>query len=115
MAAIDLADPFRHVVEEVAIVRNGEDRALIALEELLEPQDGFGVQMVSGLVEQQQVGRLEKQAAQRHAATLAAGKHLHRHVGIGTLQRVHGLRKLTVEIPSRSPRRFRLAACPSRP
>ena len=100
MTAVDLANPFCHVVEEIAVVRDGKDRALVAFEELLEPQDGFGIQVVSGLVEQQQVRRLEEQAAQRHAATLAAGEHLHGHVGIGALQCIHGLGKLAVKIPT---------------
>ena len=55
--------------------------------------------MVGGLVEQQQVGLFQKQAAQRHATALAAGKDAHGRVRVGTLQRVHGLGELGVEIP----------------
>ena len=39
VAAVHLADPLGHVVEEVAVVRDGEHRALVLVEELLEPQD----------------------------------------------------------------------------
>ena len=70
------------------------------MQELLEPQNRFGVEVVGGLVEQQQVGGLEQQAAQRHAATFATGKHVHRHVGVGALKRVHGLGQLAVEVPA---------------
>ena len=56
--------------------------------------------MVGGLVEQQQVGCLEQELAQGHAATLAAGEDVHRHVGIGQLQRVHGLAELGIDIPT---------------
>ena len=58
MAAVHLADPLGHVVEEVAVVRDGEHRALVLVEELLEPQDRLGIEVVGGLVEEQQVGGL---------------------------------------------------------
>ena len=64
-------------------MRDGKHGAGVVLEEVLKPQDGLGVQVVGGLVEQQQVGGLEQQLAQGHAAALTAGEHVHRHVGIG--------------------------------
>ena len=63
VAAVDLADPLGNVAQEVAIMRDGKHRALVVVQEVLEPQDRFGVQMVRGLVEQQQVGSLEQQLA----------------------------------------------------
>ncbi len=64
-----------------------------------EPVDGFGVEMVGRLVEQQQFGLLEQQPAQRDAAPLAARKL--RHVGVvrRAAERVHRLIDLAVEIP----------------
>ena len=56
--------------------------------------------MVGGLVEQQQVGGLEQQLAQGHAAALTAGEHVHRHIGIGQLKGIHGLAELGVDIPA---------------
>ena len=56
--------------------------------------------MVGGLVEQQQVGGLKQQLAQRHTTALATGAHRHRGVRIRALQRVHGLFELRVEIPA---------------
>ena len=100
VAAVDLADPLGHVVQEVAVVRDGEHGAFVVVQELLQPQHAFGVQVVGRLVEQQQVGRLQQQAAQRHAAALAAREHVDRHVGVGALQRVHRLRQLAVQIPA---------------
>ena len=70
------------------------------MQELLKPQNRLGVEVVGRLVEQQQVGGLEQQAAQRHATAFATGKHVHRHVGVGALQRVHSLGQLTIEIPA---------------
>ena len=73
-AAVELEDPAGDVVEEVAIVGDGDDGALVLGEVALEPRDRLGVEVVGGLVEQQQVGRAEQQPAQRDAAALAAGE-----------------------------------------
>ena len=64
-----------------------------------EPGDGFGIEMVGRLVEQQQVGLLEQQAAERDAASFAAGKL--RHVGVvgRAAKRIHRLLDLALEIP----------------
>jgi hypothetical protein len=53
-------------------VGHGDDRAGVLAQEVLEPVDRFGVQMVRRLVEQQQVGMLEQEPGERHAALLAA-------------------------------------------
>ena len=100
MTAVDLADPLGNVIQEVAIVCDGQHCTLVVVQEVLEPQDRLGVQMVRGLVERQQVGSLEKQLAQGHAAALAAREHVNRHVGIGQLQGVHGLAELGIDIPA---------------
>ena len=98
--AVHLADPLGHVVEEVAVVRDARARRRgRCVRMLFEPEHRLGVQVVRGLVEQQQVGRFQKQAAQRHATALAAGKDAHRRVGVGALQRVHGLGELAVQVP----------------
>ncbi len=62
-------------------MRDGHDRALVLLQVALEPRHRLRVEVVGGLVEQEEVGPGEKQAAQRHAAPLAPGEH--RHVGVG--------------------------------
>ena len=98
-AAVELEDPAGDVVEEVAIVGDRDDRALVLGEVALEPVDGLGVEVVGRLVEQQQVGRGQQQAAQRDAAALAAGEL--RDVGVGgrQAQRVHRVLELRVEVP----------------
>ena len=55
-AAVELEDPAGHVVEEVAVVRDRHHRALVVVEEALQPGDGLGVEMVGRLVQEQQVG-----------------------------------------------------------
>ena len=72
LAAIELEDPLRHVVQEVPIVGDGDDGAGELGEEPLQPLHALGVEMVGGLVEQQHVGLLEQHAAERDSAFLAA-------------------------------------------
>ncbi len=78
---------------------HGHDGARVLLEEALEPGDGFGIQMVGGLVEQQQIGLLEQQPAQRHAAALAAREVAHLGVAGRQAQRVHRLLERAIELP----------------
>jgi len=55
-APVDLEDPLRDVVEEVPVVGHGEDRARVVRQVVLEPLDALRVEMVRGLVEQEEVG-----------------------------------------------------------
>ncbi|MPL74131.1 hypothetical protein SDC9_19941 [bioreactor metagenome] len=71
-AALELENPRGDVVEEVAVVGDDQDRALVLDQVLLQPGDGFGVEVVGRFVEEQHVGRLEQQLAQRHAAPFTA-------------------------------------------
>ena len=54
--AVELEDPAGDVVEEVAIVGDRDDRALVILKMALEPRHRLGVEVVGRLVQQQQVG-----------------------------------------------------------
>ncbi len=98
-AAVELQNPLGDVVEEVAIVRDGDDGAGILGQVPLEPEHAFGVEVVRRLVEQQQVGLLQQNLAQGDAPPLAAGEL--RHVGVARRQvhRVHGDFDLAVELP----------------
>jgi len=53
--AVQFQYPAGHVIEEIAVVSHGDHGALILLEVALQPEHGFGVQMVGGLVQQQDV------------------------------------------------------------
>ena len=64
LAAVDLQDPLRHVVQEVAVVGDGQHGSRIGLEVALQPLHRLGVQVVGRLVQQQQVG-LRRAAACR--------------------------------------------------
>ena len=100
VTAIDLADPFGHVVHEVTVVGDGDDGTLVLVQELLQPQDRLGIEVVRGLVEQQQVRSFEQQLAQCHTAAFTTGAYGHRSVRVRALQGVHGLLELGVEIPA---------------
>ncbi len=78
---------------------DGDDGARVLLEVLLEPLDALGVEVVGGLVEEQQVGLLEQELAQRHPALLPTGQHRDVRVTGRAAQRVHRLVELGVEVP----------------
>ena len=88
VAAIELENPLRRVVEKVAIVGNGDHGAGKFLQELLEPVDALGIEVVGRFVQQQHVGLRQQQAAQRHPALLAAGEVGDLRVPRGQAQRI---------------------------
>ncbi len=98
-AAVDLGDPLGDVVEEVPVVGDGEDGAGVVRQVLLEPEHALGVEVVGGLVEQQQVGLGQQQLAQRDAAALTTGEDGDVGVRRRAAQGVHRLLELGVEVP----------------
>ncbi len=72
--ARQLDDARGDAVEEIAVVRDKEARARVAAQEVLEPGDALGIEVVGRLVEDQEVGLLDERAAERDAALLAAGE-----------------------------------------
>ena len=99
LPAVELEDPAGHVVEEVPIVGHGDHGALVRLEVPLEPRNGLGVEVVRGLVEEQQVGRGEQEPTERDAAALAAGERRHVAVALREPQRVHRTVEVLLEAP----------------
>ena len=99
VTAVNLGDPLCHVVEEVTVVGNRDDGTLVGLQVLLQPEHGLCVQVVGGLVEQQQVRLLQQQLAQCHAAALTTGEVGDGHVSGRATQRFHCLLQLGVEVP----------------
>ncbi len=80
-------------------MRDSDDGARICREVLFEPEDGLGVQVVGGLVKEQQVGLTQEQFAQGHPAALTAGQVVDGGLWRGASQRVHGLLQLGVQVP----------------
>ena len=98
-AAVELEDPAGDVVEEVAVVSDGDDGAGILGEVPLEPGDRLGVEVVRRLVEEQEVRLLEEDLAERDAPLLAARDLRDVRVRRREAERVHRDLELTVELP----------------
>ena len=98
-AAIELEDPPGHVVEEVAVVRDRDDGAREVVQEVLEPGDRLGVEVVGRLVEQQQIRGAQQQPAEGDAAPLTARQRGDVRVARRAAQRVHRHLDLRVELP----------------
>ncbi len=74
-------------------------RALVVLEEALEPGDRLGVEVVRRLVEQEEIRRREKQPAQRYSTALSTRQRGDVAVAVGQAQCVHGAVESGVEAP----------------
>ena len=98
VAAVEFQDPLRRVVEKVAVVGHRHHGAGKFLQELLQPLDALGIEVVGGLVEQQHVGLGQQQAAQRHAALLAAGERADFRLPRRQAQRVGGDLELMLDV-----------------
>jgi len=70
-------------------MRDDQERTVEFVEKFGDPFDGFRVQVVGWLVENQQVGVRDQGAAHGHAPFLAAGKCFNPPVGGGTVQVRH--------------------------
>ena len=101
--AVELEDPAGDVVEEVPVMRHGDDGALVVVQEPLEPVHRLRVEVVRRLVEQQQIGGLEEQPAERHAPPLAARERRHVPVAVGQAERVHRVVEMGLELPRVAP------------
>ena len=98
-AVIEFQNPAGDVVQEVAVVGDGDHRARILLEMVLQPRHGLGVQVVGRLVEQQDVGLLQQEPAQGHAPLLAAGENADQRIARRAAQGVHRHFQTRVDIP----------------
>ena len=76
-----------------------DDRALVGLEVLFEPEHALGVEVVGGLVEEEQVGLLQEELREGDPATLTTGELRDGLVAGRGAQGVHRLLELRVEVP----------------
>ncbi len=67
LAAIEMKDGVNDIVQKIALMADDNQRAGIILQEILEPQRRFEVEVVRRLVKQQHVGFGEKQRGERDA------------------------------------------------
>ena len=80
-------------------MRDRHDGARVLLQVALEPCDRFRVQVIRRFVEEQEVGLLEEQAAQRDAAPLASREGGDVRIARRAAQRVHRDLQMGVEVP----------------
>src|SRR5439155_17966418 len=71
-ATVEIGDGGHHAVEEVTIVRDHDDGAIVAGEERFEPAERLEVEMVGRLVEEQQGRTQEKESRKRRTHAPAA-------------------------------------------
>ena len=98
-AAVELEDPAGHVVEEVAVMGHGHDRAGVVLQGPLEPGHRLGVEVVGRLVQEEQVGLGQEEPAERDPAALATREGPDVGVARGEAERVHGDLEGAVQLP----------------
>ena len=79
---------------------HGHDHPGVLLEVRLEPIDAVGVEVVGRLVEQQDIGTLEQDLAERHPPPFAAGEGGDVGVAGGQSHGVHGDFEPAVELPA---------------
>ncbi len=87
------------MVEKVAVVGDRDDRPRVFRKVMLQPFHGFGIEVVGRLVEEKDVGLLEKQAAESHAALLASRENLDLRVAGRAPKGIHGELQAGIEIP----------------
>ena len=78
LLVLDVDDAVDDAVEELAIVRDQQQRAGIVAQPALEPDDRVEVEVVGGLVEQQQVRRTHQRLRDVEPHAPAAGEIAHR-------------------------------------
>ena len=66
LVVVDVHDVGAHGVEEVTVVADHDDSAVVVQQEVVEPLHGGNVQVVGGLVQQQDVGVAEQGLCQQH-------------------------------------------------
>ena len=97
--AIQFQNPLRHIVEEIAVVGDGNHRTFVLLQVLLQPVDRLSIQMVGRLIEQQHIRFLKQQTTQCHTTTLTTREVLHTPIAWRTIQCRHRTIKLRIHIP----------------
>ena len=75
---VEVQDALRHGVEKVPVVGDEQQGAGVAGQPLLEPHHGLQIEVVGGLVEQEEIGAAHQRASQVEAHAPAAGEVRHR-------------------------------------
>ena len=78
LAFAQMQDGVDRIVQKLAVVADDHGGMRIFLQPRFEPQRALEIEIVGGLVEQQQIGLREQRRGERHAHAPAAGKFRHR-------------------------------------
>ena len=73
-ALVQFENPLATIIQEVTIVRDGDDGSFVIVQVTLKPRDGLGVQVVCWFIQQQHIGMLQQGFAQRHSTLFTAGQ-----------------------------------------
>ena len=77
LVGVDLPDLRGQRVDQIAVMCHQQDRALIGIQDRLQYLLRRNVQVVGGLIQQQEIGILQGKFRQRQPPAFAAGKHGH--------------------------------------
>ena len=83
---LDAEGLVRHAIEEVTVVGDHHDAAVVISKKALQPTQGLDVQVVGRLIQQQHVGLAGELDAQGQAGLLTAAQKLHGHIGKGLVK-----------------------------
>ena len=98
LAHLDFQDAGGDLVQKVAVVRDDHHRRSAVGDKILQPSQRWQIQMVRGLVQQEQILALENRLGEHYATLLAA------------TERIHGLFKLILVESQRLQNTFRAGA-----
>ena len=90
-AAFEVPDAGAGLFDEVLVVGDEEDGAFVLLDGLVEGVDAFEVEVVGGLVEDEDVGLLQHDLAEEQAGGFASGE------GVGLLEALFALEEHLAE------------------
>ena len=77
---VKLKDPAGDIIQEIAIMRNRDDSALVVLQVVFQPGNRFRVEVVCRLIQKQDVWFCQKEPGQSDTPLFAARKHSHRRI-----------------------------------
>ena len=105
LAVDEFIDLVHQAVEEIAVVRDHDDRAVVSLQGLLEDVLRADIHVVGRLVEGQEIVGLEHQAGHRQAGAFAAAEHGHLLVDVVALEEEcrEDVAQFGTDIPHRNP------------
>ncbi len=86
IAAGELDHARGHAIEEVAVVGHEEAGAGIVLEEIFQPLDRLGIEVIRRLIQDQQIGLRDQRAAEGDAPLFTTAERLHEAFGLRRVQ-----------------------------